>query len=376
MIDTVLFDLDGTLALMDQDQFIQTYFARLSALASSRGMDSERLVRAIWSGTKAMLENDGTQTNEERFWTVFPKAYGEDWKPAVPMLDHFYTHEFDSVREITQPNRLSRKLLQRLRRKGYKTVLATSPVFPRAATLLRINWAGLDPSDFDLITTYENCHYGKPAVGYYQEVLNGAGSIAQNCLMIGNDVDEDMCTASMGMETYLVTDYLLNRSNRPLESYRQGTFAEMAAYLETLPDLRYTYRRTAQYYETDQMAVVHHSNYIRWFEEARVQWMDEIGFGYDMMERQGLMSPVVSVQCEYKSPVRFHDTVLIRLKVTEFTGVRMTVQYEIMDEETEALRVTGISHHCFADGKTAHPVSLKKACPQAYEAFRAQLRTH
>lgn len=131
MIDTVLFDLDGTLALMDQDQFIQTYFARLSDLASSRGMDSERLVRAIWSGTKAMLENDGTQTNEERFWTVFPKAYGEDWKPAVPMLDHFYTHEFDSVREITQPNRLSRKLLQRLRRKGYKTVLATSPVFPR-----------------------------------------------------------------------------------------------------------------------------------------------------------------------------------------------------------------------------------------------------
>ena len=118
MIDTILFDLDGTLALMDQDQFIQTYFARLSALASSRGMDSERLVRAIWSGTKAMLENDGTQTNEERFWTVFPKAYGEDWKPAVPMLDHFYTHEFDSVREITQPNRLSRKLLQRLRRKG------------------------------------------------------------------------------------------------------------------------------------------------------------------------------------------------------------------------------------------------------------------
>ena len=67
---------------------------------------------------------------------------------------------------------------------------------------------------------------------------------------------------------------------------------------------------------------------------------------------------------------------LIRLKVTEFTGVRMTIQYEIMDEETEALRVTGISHHCFADGKTAHPVSLKKACPQAYEAFRAQLRTH
>lgn len=373
MIHTVLFDLDGTLARMDQDRFIRAYFARLGALASSRGADADRLSRAIWAGTKAMQENDGAMTNEERFWSVFPNAYGADWEALVPLLDHFYAHEFDSVREITEPNRQAKKLLQNLRRKGYKTVLATSPVFPRAATLLRIDWAGLEPSDFDLITTYENSHYGKPTPGYYREVLARAGSPAESCIMIGNDADEDMCVRDLGMETYLVTDFLLNRSGRPLDEYRQGSFAQMAAYLEALPDLRFCCRRTAQYYETDQMAVVHHSNYIRWFEEARVQWMDEAGFGYDLMESKGILSPVVSVQCDYKAPVRFHDAVQIRLKITEFTGVRMTVQYEITDEKTQSLRVTGFSRHCFADAGSGRPVSLKKVCPEAYEAFRSQL---
>lgn len=128
------------------------------------------------------------------------------------------------------------------------------------------------------------------------------------------------------------------------------------------------YVRKAQYYETDQMGIIHHSNYIRWFEEARVDFMEQMDFGYRAMEDAGIWGMVLGVTCDYKRSVRFDDTFEVRCAVTKMDGVRMTVGYEVVDHNTGELRATGESRHCYAN-KKGRPVSLKKVLPDLYQLF-------
>jgi len=128
------------------------------------------------------------------------------------------------------------------------------------------------------------------------------------------------------------------------------------------------YEHKVQYYETDQMGVVHHSNYIRWFEEARVDFLDKIGLSYEKMEKKGYISPVISISCEYKTMCRFGDKVRIFLKLKNFSGVRFTFSYEISDVVTNELRVIGESGHCFID-RAGKVISLKKENPEFFEIF-------
>ena len=97
------------------------------------------------------------------------------------------------------------------------------------------------------------------------------------------------------------------------------------------------YERKAFYYETDQMGVIHHSNYIRWFEEARVDFLEKAGFSYKRMEDMGVMIPVLGASCEYKNAVRFSDTVIIVPKIKEFNGFKMTVTYRVIRKRTTCL---------------------------------------
>lgn len=126
------------------------------------------------------------------------------------------------------------------------------------------------------------------------------------------------------------------------------------------------YLHQAKYYETDQMAIVHHSNYIRWFEEARLYYLEQIGLGYDQIEAAGIYSPVLGVNCQYKSSVRFNETVMIKTFLHFFDGIKMKLEYEILDVETKTLRATGTSEHCFVT-KDFKPVSLKKSYKEMYQ---------
>lgn len=128
------------------------------------------------------------------------------------------------------------------------------------------------------------------------------------------------------------------------------------------------YERRANYYETDQMAIIHHSNYIRWFEEARIRWMDEMGFSYKRLEEAGIQIPVLEVNCSYHSMVRFDDTVLIQVQVEEYTGTRLKISYVIHDKASGEVRTTGFSRHCFIN-REGRVISLKKALPQAHITF-------
>lgn len=125
-----------------------------------------------------------------------------------------------------------------------------------------------------------------------------------------------------------------------------------------------------QYYETDQMQIVHHSNYIKWFEEARTYLMDEIDFGYDKMEEAGIVVPVLSVYSEYKSMTRFGETVIIEAEIKEFTGVKLIVSYKISDETTGELRCLGETKHAFLDKETYRPLSLKRKHKAIFDLFQ------
>lgn len=133
----------------------------------------------------------------------------------------------------------------------------------------------------------------------------------------------------------------------------------------------YQYQHKVQYYETDQMGMVHHSNYIRWFEEARVDYLEQVGLPYKMMEDEEIGSPVLSVQCQYKSKVTFGETVTIVTVLQQYTGLRMTIGYTVIGEDKK-VRCTGETGHCFinAQGK---PVTLQKAKPQWHSIFQQQL---
>lgn len=129
----------------------------------------------------------------------------------------------------------------------------------------------------------------------------------------------------------------------------------------------HTYRRKVHYYETDRMQVVHHSNYIRWMEEARIEALDALGVSYVKMEAKGIISPVLSVECHYRSMSRFGETVRVETKLTEVTRVSYSLSYRIYDEATGELRADGTSSHCFINEK-GRPISLAKKEPELYES--------
>ncbi|MBQ2943284.1 MAG: HAD family hydrolase [Ruminococcus sp.] len=226
-IKVVLFDLDGTLLPMDQEVFVKTYFGLLAKRMAQFGYEPEKLIKTIWQGTKAMMKNDGSRLNEEVFWNVLVSVYGKECLDSQPVFDEFYHNEFIGVKDICGFNPLANEAVERIKQAGYRVALATQPIFPRIATENRVEWAGLQMSDFELVTTYENIGFTKPVPEYYMEVCSRLGVTPSECLMVGNDVDDDMVTEQLGMQTFLVTDCLINNSGKDISRYPKGTLSDL-----------------------------------------------------------------------------------------------------------------------------------------------------
>lgn len=229
----VLFDLDGTLLPMDQDVFVGYYFPLLAKRLKPYGFDQDTVIQAVWTGVKAMVINDGSISNEEAFWNCFEQLVKIERQELEPLILDFYANEFNEAIRSTDPSPLSAKIVQAFKERGDKVYLATNPIFPRCATMNRIRWAGLNAEDFELITTYENCRYSKPNVLYYQDILEEFHLEPEDCLMIGNDAEEDLAIRKLGVKTYLVTDCLENKKGLPLESEYKGSLEELYEYVKS-----------------------------------------------------------------------------------------------------------------------------------------------
>lgn len=227
----VLFDLDGTLLPMDQDLFLKTYFGGLAKKLAPLGYDGAELFRAIWKGTGAMIQNDGSVPNETRFWDVMREIYGEKIQDAIPYFEEFYEKDFDGVRAVCGFNPKAAETVRSLKQQGYTVALATQPAFPAAATCRRIRWTGLEPSEFAMYTTFENSRFCKPNVEYYLDVARSIGADPRECLMVGNDISDDMPAAKVGMKVFLLTDCLIAKEGEDPSAYPNGSFDELKAYI-------------------------------------------------------------------------------------------------------------------------------------------------
>lgn len=234
MKKAILFDLDGTLLPMDTGVFTQVYFQHLAKALCPNGIEADALIAAVVGGTKAMVKNDGSRSNKQVFWERFEQMTGRDYTPFMMDSDRFYTTDFNHARSATGENPHARELIELARRGGRKVVLATNPFFPMAGQRTRLSWIGLQAEDFDLVTSYENDSYCKPNPLYYRSVLDRIGLEPEDCLMIGNDEDEDMyASSSLGMDAYLVTDCRVPGKKKPWTG-PQGSLADLKDMLEKL----------------------------------------------------------------------------------------------------------------------------------------------
>jgi FMN phosphatase YigB (HAD superfamily) len=216
---------------MDQDEFVKGYFRLLAKKLAPYGYEPDKLVKAIWHGTGAMVKNDGSCTNEEVFWNDFTSIYGEQARSDEPVFAEYYEKDFQQVKNICGYTPKAAEIVRALKAAGVRAALATNPVFPAIATESRIRWAGLEPEEFELYTTYENIGFCKPNLDYYREILRRMELDAADCLMVGNDVDEDMVAGQLGMDVFLLTDHLINKSGTDINAFPHGSFDDLRARL-------------------------------------------------------------------------------------------------------------------------------------------------
>ena len=231
MISTIFFDLDGTLLPMDQDVFVKSYFGLLAKKMAPLGYAPEKLLKTIWAGTQAMVKNDGSRTNEAVFWDLFESIYGKDARKDEAAFEQFYREDFQQAQGVCGFDPRAAQTVRQIRELGCAAVLATNPLFPPVATRSRIRWAGLTPEDFVYISTYDNSRYCKPNPDYYREILGKLELSAERCLMVGNDVGEDMVAGELGMEVFLLTDCIINRDKRDISRYPHGSYPELLEYI-------------------------------------------------------------------------------------------------------------------------------------------------
>lgn len=231
MIKTVLFDLDGTLLPMDADVFTKAYFSALSKKLAPRGYEPKSVVKSVLAGVEAMLRNDGSKTNEQAFWSVFADIFGQSSLGDRPIFDDFYRNEFNGVKDVCGFDPDAGRAVGELKSRGYRLVLASNPIFPVEAHINRLRWAGVDETSFEYITSYSNSHYCKPNPAYYTEIAQAIGCAPQDCIMIGNDISDDMSAQKAGMKVFLLPACLINTTDKHVQDFPNGSLAELVEYV-------------------------------------------------------------------------------------------------------------------------------------------------
>lgn len=135
---------------------------------------------------------------------------------------------------------------------------------------------------------------------------------------------------------------------------------------------QHTYNHKVQYYETDKMGITHHSNYVRWMEEARIDFLDSIGWNYDRMEKMNIISPVLGVNCKYKQSTTFDDTIAISVDVKAYNGLKLVVGYTMKNIKDDKLVFEGESEHCFLN-ENGKLLRLKNECLELHETLLSWL---
>lgn len=227
----VFFDLDGTLLPVDLEGLLEGYFQALTAKISPY-VEPRTFMKVLMDSTEKMLYNDGSKTNEQAFMDYFFQQLDNDPRELRPIFDEFYRNEYPHLGQGIQARPEARQAVELADSSGAQVILATNPLFPRAAVDARLEWAGLEDFPFSHITSYENSSYCKPNPRYFGEILDKTGLRGEDCLMVGNDCKEDLSAAALGFDTFLLEDYLIERES-PYRPTWKGNWQDLLAVLNS-----------------------------------------------------------------------------------------------------------------------------------------------
>jgi FMN phosphatase YigB (HAD superfamily) len=236
MLNTILFDLDGTLLPMDMKAFEKLYFGAMSGYLADL-IAPQELVKNIWASTTAMVKNTEHRTNEEVFMEDFKTRIDGALEVYKDRFNKFYDTEFIKAKAAVFESKLMQESVKLLKEKGYKLIIATNPLFPLKAIYHRIRWAGFEPSEFEYITSYEQSHYCKPQLKFYEEILKDIEKKPEDCMMVGNDVQEDIIAGKLGLKTFLIRDCLLHRTEDETTADYEGDYESFYEFVTELPTL-------------------------------------------------------------------------------------------------------------------------------------------
>ena len=231
-INTILFDLDGTLLPIDTMELTYRYIALLAEDFADLYEDKKALSARVLKACEAMIKDgNGKDVNIDLFFRDFMKQDPHDEALIVKRFEEFYINRFDEIKTILRTDReegLTKRVMDYVFQKGYEVVIATNAVFPELAMGKRLKWVDIGPDQYDyaLITHCENMHYAKPDIRYYEEILQKIGKKPEECFMIGNDMLEDLIAKKLGIKTYLATDYVIPRDVL-IEPDYEGEFIDL-----------------------------------------------------------------------------------------------------------------------------------------------------
>ena len=221
---------------MDFDQFMKRYFHFMGQHFAG-WVEPNQLAKSILEATEHMIQVNDGRTNYAIFMDHFQTLVDGDIQAYEDHFSNYYETLFANVQPSTSVSPEMVEAVALLKDKGYTLVVATNPLFPYRANLHRLEWGGFDREDFIHITSLEDNTFCKPYPQFYQEVLDTIGKQPTECMMVGNDVFDDLPAGKLGIQTYLVTDHLLNPRNLPNTADHTGSYQDFLAFVKTLPSL-------------------------------------------------------------------------------------------------------------------------------------------
>lgn len=234
-IKAILFDLDGTLLRVQMEHFIPRYVERLAAYCAPQ-IKPRRFTRAMLDAIRQLIteDGDGHISNEQRLFALLKQQLGIAETLLVESLAHYAEHHLDELHHLVHPIPLAQQIVNDCHRRNIPLVLATNPVFPRFMIEARMAWAELDLRCFLHLTSYENSRYCKPQAGYFAEIATLINVPPERCLMVGNDSSHDLAAAAVGMQTFLVDTWLVERNEKKWPCHYRGDHRALQIFLEQL----------------------------------------------------------------------------------------------------------------------------------------------
>ena len=231
----IMTDLDCTLLPMNQDAYIDLYVKEIAKLFYEHGYDGKAIAKATMQASYMMAKNDGTKTNEEAFELAFSSIVTDRAQEAIDTFPEVYGDRYEVIKTVTSENPYAQEIVKLMKEHAEYIVVATQPMFPLQAVKRRLAWTGLSDTQFDFVTTYDNCTFCKPNPMFYKEIMDKFSATPENTVMIGNDITEDILPCQkLGVETFLIEDGLINTIDYDISNLRKGSYPDLIEYLKTL----------------------------------------------------------------------------------------------------------------------------------------------